>query len=34
MDPYFKGDTIWAVLKDELDVRYIARFEVEWPSPD
>ena len=33
MDPYFKGDTIWAVLKDELDVRYIARFEVEWPSP-
>ena len=34
IDPYFKGDTIWAVLKDELDVRYIARFEVEWPSPD
>ena len=33
-DPYFKGDTIWAVVKDELDVRYIARFEVEWPSSD
>ena len=34
IDPYFKGDTIWAVLKEEFDVRYIARFEVEWPSPD
>ena len=33
-DPYFKGDTIWAVVKDEFDVRYIARFEVEWPSLD
>lgn len=34
MDPYFKGDTIWAVFRGELDVSYIARFEVEWPSPD
>ena len=33
-DPYIKGDTIWAVVKDEFDVRYIARFEVEWPLPD
>ena len=32
-DPYFKGDTIWAVLKEEFDVRYIARFEVEWAAP-
>lgn len=32
-DPYFKGDTIWAVVRDEFDVQYIARFEVEWPSP-
>ena len=31
-DPYIKGDTIWAVVKEEFDVRYIARFEVEWPS--
>ena len=34
IDPYFKGDTIWAALKEEFDVRYIVRFEVEWPSPD
>ena len=33
-DPYFQGDTIWALLRDELDVSYIARFEVEWSSPD
>ncbi len=33
IDPYFKGDTLWAVVKEELDVRYIVRFEVEWPSP-
>ena len=33
-DPYIRGDTIWAVVKDELDVSYIARFEIEWPSPD
>ena len=33
-DPHFKGDTIWAVVRDEFDVLYIARFEVEWPSPD
>ena len=33
-DPYFRGDTIWAVLKDALDIRYIARFQVEWHSPD
>lgn len=32
-DPYFKGDTIWAVLKEDFDVRYLVRFEVEWPSP-
>ena len=32
-DPYFRGDTIWAVFRDELDVQYIGRFEVEWPSP-
>ena len=31
-DSYFRGDTIWAVVKDEFDVRYIARFEVEWPA--
>ena len=34
IDPYIKGDTIWAVVKEEFDVRYIVRFEVEWPSPD
>ena len=32
IDPYFKGDTIWAVVKEEFDVRYIVRFEVEWPA--
>lgn len=30
-DPYFKGDTIWAVTKDELEVRYVSKFVVEWP---
>lgn len=34
LDPYFRGDTVWAVLRDEFDVAYIARLEVEWPSPD
>ena len=34
IDPYIKGDTIWAVLKEEFDVRYIVRFEVEWPTLD
>ena len=33
-DPYFRGDTIWAVIKGEFDVRYVARFKVEWPSLD
>lgn len=32
-DPYFRGDTVWAVVKEEFDVRYVVRFEVEWPSP-
>ena len=32
-DPYFRGDTIWAVVKEEFDVGYIARFQVEWPAP-
>ena len=32
-DPYFKGDTIWAVVKEEFDVRYIVRFQVDWPVP-
>ena len=34
IDPYIKGDTIWAVVKEEFDVRYIVRFEVEWPVGD
>lgn len=34
IDPYIKGDTIWAVVKEEFDVRYIVRFRVEWPSPN
>ncbi len=33
-DPYFRGDTVWAVVKEEFDVRYVVRFEVEWPSPE
>lgn len=31
-DPYFRGDTIWAVTKDELDIRYVSKFVIEWPS--
>jgi hypothetical protein len=33
-DPYFRGDTVWAVVREEFDVRYIVRFQVEWPSPE
>lgn len=33
-DPYFRGDTVWAVVREEFDVRYVVRFEVEWPSPE
>ncbi len=27
--PFMRGDTVWAVVKDELDVPYIVRFHVE-----
>ena len=33
-DPYFRGDTVWALVREEFDVRYLVRFEVEWPSPE
>ena len=33
-DPLFKGDTIWAVTKDELDLRYVSKFVVDWPPSD
>ena len=26
-----RGDTVWAVMYDEIDVEYIGRFEVRWP---
>ena len=31
-DPYFRGDTLWAVTTDELGAEYLSRFIVEWPS--
>lgn len=30
--PYFAGDTAWIVRRDSLDVRYIDRMLIEWPS--
>lgn len=33
-DPLFRGDTVWATTKDELDLRYISKFVVEWPTAD
>lgn len=30
-DPVFRGDTLWALTKDEFDLRYISKFVVEWP---
>ena len=33
-DPQFKGDTIWAVTRDEFDVSYISKFVVDWPTLD
>ena len=39
VDPFMRGDTVWAVVVDSLDLEYLARFQVEWhprawrPSP-
>ncbi|HEX7117888.1 MAG TPA: hypothetical protein VF212_03825 [Longimicrobiales bacterium] len=27
--PFFRGDDVWAVVRDELDVQYLVRFRVE-----
>jgi hypothetical protein len=29
-DPFIRGDTVWAVVVDSLDLEYLARFQVEW----
>lgn len=29
-DPQFRGDTVWAVTRDELDVAYLSKFVVDW----
>jgi hypothetical protein len=31
-DPFIRGDTLWAVTIDSLDVQYLTEFEVAWPS--
>ncbi len=31
-DPYFRGDTVWAVTSDDFDVEYVSRFVVQWPE--
>ena len=31
-DPYIRGDTLWAVTVDSLEVEYLTRFEVVWPQ--
>ena len=28
-----RGDTVWAVSKDSLDVNYVSRYQVVWPAP-
>ena len=33
-DPYFRGDTVWAVVEEEFDVRYVVRFGIDWSSPE
>jgi len=30
--PFFAGDTVWTVRRDTLDVRYIDRMIIEWPT--
>lgn len=30
--PFFAGDTVWMVRRDSLDVRYIDRMLIEWPT--
>lgn len=29
-DPFFRGDTVWAVTNDDLGVKYISKFVVDW----
>ncbi len=31
-DPFIRGDTVWAVAVDSLDLKYLARFEVVWTA--
>lgn len=31
-DPQFRGDTIWAITEDELEVPYVSKFVVDWPQ--
>jgi hypothetical protein len=31
-DPIIRGDTIWAVTQDSLDIQYLSRFLVRWRS--
>jgi hypothetical protein len=31
-DPFIRGDTIWGVTVDSMDVQYLTVFEVVWPS--
>jgi len=32
LDPFFRGDTIWAVTSDELGGHFLSRFVVDWPA--
>jgi hypothetical protein len=32
LDPCIRGDTLWAVTVDSLDVEYLTRFAVRWPN--
>lgn len=29
-EPVFRGDTLWALTRDELDVQRVVRYRVEW----
>lgn len=31
-DPFIRGDTVWAITVDSLEVQYVSIFEIAWPA--
>jgi hypothetical protein len=31
-DPFIRGDTLWALRYDSLDVPYLTKYAVQWPA--